>query len=133
MVTSPLLYKLTRLAHPCQCWPLVLNGDICLYWWPPPVLGAVCELHCQVQEAEAHTLPCLTPSSGVGCERREAAVERLTSLYLTQEEVGIILAAYQSKINPLFDLFFLSSPVYPVVTTGILPLEGGYCCFRDRL
>jgi hypothetical protein len=59
VVTSLLLFKLTRRAHPCQCWPLVLDGDIIyLYLKPQPSLGQgpVWELLCQAQEAEAHTL-----------------------------------------------------------------------------
>lgn len=56
MVTSPLLYKLARLACRCQPWPLVLDRDIiCLCAGPQPELGQgpVWELHHQAQEAAA--------------------------------------------------------------------------------
>lgn len=69
VVTSLLLYKLTRLAHRCQCWPLVPDWDIiCLCLWPQPLLGQgpVWELHCQAQEAAAPALSCLTPPGSLG-------------------------------------------------------------------
>lgn len=66
VVTSPLLYKLTRLAQWCQRWPLVPDWDIiclCLWLQPPFGQGPVWELHCQAQEAAAPALSYLTPLS----------------------------------------------------------------------
>lgn len=126
MVTSPLLYKLTRLAR-CQRWPLVLHqGIICLCPWSQPEPGQgpiLSELCCQAQEATtAHPLSfnCRWCIGLLFHERRRAIVEGFTGFIPDLERYGdfplplwkeYILAASQSPNNLLFICFCFSVPI----------------------
>lgn len=123
MMTSPLLYKLTKLARRCQWWPLVPDQDIiCLCLWSQPSYRNCAARHRKIQCTPS--LPLLPLAHWAIAYRERGQREGTYWHYLRPGKV------WGFSLDPSEDIYpgCLQKPGLPAFIYFCFSVPMGLCC-----